>query len=112
MGRDFWGVASGFVVLALGVAAVLVLLRPSEAPAVQEVVALPATTSTWATTTTESVAPPDLPGVPADVTRALEWNGDTGFATEDQMAQLPPSVADVLTEYGVPLRVPISEGTE
>lgn len=110
MSRDFWGVASGLAVLALGVAAVLALLGPSQEPTVEEVVALPATTSTWLTTTTEAEAPPDLPGVPADVTRALEWNGDASIATEDELAQLPQSVAAVLIEYGVPLRVPLEGG--
>ncbi|MGD2061261.1 MAG: hypothetical protein PVF87_10380 [Acidimicrobiia bacterium] len=109
MSRDFWGVASGLVVLALGVTAVLALLGPAEEPTAAEVVALPTTTSTWVTTT-EAVAPPDLPGVPADVTRALEWNGDASLATEDEMTQLPPSVAAVLIEYGVPLRVPLAGG--
>jgi hypothetical protein len=51
-----------------------------------------------------------LPGVGSAVTRVLQWSGNAGPASAEDLAQLPPSVAKVLVEFGVPLRVPVTSG--
>ena len=111
MTRVSRGIASGLLVLALGVVAVAGLLRPEEVPAVPAEVRPPVPSIAFRASTVEdlpySIAP-DLPGVPSGISRVLEWNGDAGFAGEEELAQLPPSVAAVLTQHAVPLMVPIS----
>lgn len=106
MSRNIWGVLSGLVVLALGVSAVLGLLRPGEAPAEPTANATPAPAPDPTVDSPSVAAAPELPGVPSGVSRVLEWNGDAGFAGDEELAQLPPTVAAVLTHLGVPLRVP------
>ena len=108
MARNIWGIVSGLFVLALGVVAVLGLLRPDEAP-VEDSPPAPSMVVTASTVEgpPASVAP-ELPGVPSRISRVLEWNGDAGFAGDEELAQLPRTVAAVLTQYGVPLRVPIT----
>jgi hypothetical protein len=109
MSRKSLGVVSGLFVMALGVFAVTGLLRPEEAPVEAEPAASP-TPAPVSTVDSPSVSiAPELAGVPARITRVLEWNGDAGFAREDELAQLPPKVAAVLTQYGVALRIPVTE---
>ena len=107
MARDVWGIVSGLFVLALGVMAVAGLLQPEETP--EEEVPVASSTTTWVSTveTAPTSIAAELPGVPSGIGRVLEWNGDVGFAGDDTVAELPPTVAAVLTQYGVPLRVPI-----
>lgn len=108
MARNFWGVLSGLVVLSLGVIAVMGLLRPGEGSVETTPVAVPAPAPAPTVDVTPVAAVPELPGVSSRISRVLEWSGDAGFAGEDELAQLPPTVAAVLTHYGVPLRIPLS----
>lgn len=110
MARNVWGIVTGLLVLALGVVAVAGLLHPGDTAAVTATVPspVPVVASTEASPP-QSVAP-ELPGVPSRISKVLEWNGDAVFAGDDELAQLPPSVAAVLTQYGVPLRIPITKG--
>lgn len=105
MARD-WTVLSGVFVLAAGVLTVGALLRP-----VQPVVASPPTVTSPALAQVSGDPPvpatSGLPGVSSRISRVLEWNGDTQLATDSELAQLPPAVAQVLIGYGVPLRIPL-----
>lgn len=108
MARNVWGVLSGLVVLSLGVIAVMGLLSPETPPVdASPVVSLPPAPAPTTDSPPVSSAP-ELPGVSFRITRILEWNGDAGFAGDEELAQLPPTVAAVLTQYGVPLRVPLT----
>lgn len=105
MTHDHWGIVSGVIALALGVLATLQLV-PAEEPAPQPVAAtsspsLPA----------PAPATPDVPGVPASIDRVLQQTGDARLAENEELAQLPPAVASVLVDFGVPLRVPTPEGS-
>jgi hypothetical protein len=108
MTRNAWGIVSGLIVLVLGVVAVTAQIRPEEA-SVEASLPVPARAVSVSTVEDPhaSIAPA-LPGVPSRISRVLEWNGDTGFAADEELAQLPPTVAAVLTQYGVPLRIPIT----
>jgi hypothetical protein len=106
MTNDTWGIVSGFVALAIGVFALLTLATsepagPSDDATVVESSPLPVSP---ASTT------PDVPGVPDSVDRALHLSGDARVAGDEELAQLPSTVAAVLIEYGVPLRVALPEG--
>jgi hypothetical protein len=111
MSRSSWGIVSGLFVLAVGVIAVIGLVGSPEVgvEAAPVTAPTPATTPTSDPTTTPGA--PELPGVSSRISRVLEWNGDAGFAGDAELVQLPPTVADVLTHYGVPLRVPVTEET-
>lgn len=107
MSRDFWGIVSGLVVLALGVTAVNGLIRPEEQPVEAAAVVSPIPPPVSITEGPPVSIAPELPGVSSRISRVLEWNGDAGFAGDEELAQLPPTVAAVLTQYGVPLRVAV-----
>jgi hypothetical protein len=106
--RNVWGVLSGLVVLALGVVAVMGLLGPGEAQVESTPIAEPAPASASTVDSAPAPAVPELPGVSSRIAEVLEWNGDSAFAGEDELAQLPPTVAAVLTYYGIPLRIPLT----
>lgn len=108
MARNAWGIVSGLLVLALGVVAVGGLLRLEEAPVEAAPVTAPVQTPVSTTDSRPVSVAPELPGVSAGISRVLEWNGDAGFAADEELAQLPPTVAAVLTRFGVPLRVPVT----
>lgn len=100
MTHDHWGIVSGVVALALGIFATLHLV-PVEEPEQEP----PIATELSALATTAPSATPDLPGVPASIDRVLQQNGDARLAAGEELAQLPPTVAAVLVEYGVTLRL-------
>lgn len=108
MSRNVWGILSGILVLALGVIALAGLFRPEVAPVEAEPAAPPAPAPVSTLDSPPPSIAPTLPGVSSRISRVLEWNGDAGFADDDDMAQLPPTVVEVLTHYGVPLRVPVN----
>lgn len=105
MAQRVSGIVSGLFVLALGVATVAALLRPEQAPMEATQVSSVSIPGSTFDRPPASITP-ELPGVSSRVSRVLDWNGDAAFATADELAQLPPAVAAVLTRYGVPLRVP------
>lgn len=102
---DAFGVITGLAVLVVDVVAVANLTGPENGAAVES---LPPTSTTVATAEPVPAMVGRLPDVGPAVTRVLEWSGNAGFADRADLAQLPPSVANVLIEYGVPLRVPTS----
>lgn len=106
--RNAWGVLSGLVVLALGVVVVIGLLRPAEAPVETPPIPPPAPATVPTADSAPVAAGPEIPGVSSRISRVLEWNGDAGFAGDEELEELPPVVAAVLTQYGVPLRVPVT----
>lgn len=105
MDRDVLGVTTGLAVLVVGVVAVANLIGPSNGAAAES---LPPTSTTVATSEPVATTVERLPDVGPAVTRVLEWSGNVGVAEGADLAQLPPSVANVLIEYGMPLRVPTS----
>lgn len=106
MRRENWGVVAGLLVLAVGVISIVGLLRPGD-PAGSGVVE-PITTP--AAVTAETAPPtPALPGVSSRIARVLAWDGDTTYASNAELAQLPRSVSAVLSAYGIPLRIPLTE---
>lgn len=109
MSRDVWGIVSGLFVVAIGVVALTGLLRASEAPVAAAPEAPPPPTSVSTVDLPPASVAPELPGVSSLISRVLEWNGDAGFAGDDDLAQLPPTVVEVLTQYDVPLRIPVTE---
>lgn len=106
--RNAWGVLSGLVVLALGVVVVMGLVGPGEAPFETPPIAPPAPAPVPTADSAPVAAGPEIPGVSSRISRVLEWNGDAGFAGDEELEQLPPIVAAVLTHYGVPLRIPMT----
>lgn len=106
MTHDRWGIVSGVIALALGLFATLQLVPAEESAPEQPVAAESSVVVPTPTLTT-----PDVPGVPNSIDRVLEQSGDARLAVGDELAQLPPTVAAVLVEYGVTLRVASSEGT-
>lgn len=113
MVRNVWGIVSGLVVLALGVVAVTGLIRSEKAPVEATPMAATTTASPLLGAMPVEGSPPvsigpELPGVSSRVSSVLAWNGDTGFAGDEELAQLPSTVAALLTHYGVPLRVPMA----
>lgn len=108
MRRETWGVVSGLIVLAVGVISIVGLLRSDAVPA-EPGVGQPATAAAAGSAVTPISSTPDLPGVPTRVARVLAWSGDTRFASDQELAQLPRSVSAVLTAYGLPLRIPLTE---
>jgi hypothetical protein len=103
MGRDSLGVVTGLAVLVTGVVAAVSLIGPADGAAVESV---PPPSTTVASPEAAAATVEELPGVGPAVTRVLVWSGNAGLADAAHLAQLPPSVANVLIEYGVPLRVP------
>lgn len=108
MTRNVWGIVSGLIVLVLGVVAVTALLRPEEAPVEASPPVPPIAVPVSTVEGPPASITPALPGVPARISRVLEWNGDTEFAGDEELAQIPPTVAALLTQYGVPLRIPVT----
>jgi hypothetical protein len=108
MTRNAWGIVSGLFVLVLGVISVTGLLRPEEAPAENPPPLTPMDVPVSTVEDPPASVAPALLGVSSRISRVLEWNGDTGFAGDEELAQLPPTVAAVLTQHGVPLRIPIT----
>ena len=106
MTHDQWGIVSGVVALALGVFATLQLV-PAEESAPEQAVASEST----AVLPTPTVTTPDVPGVPASIDRVLQQSGDARLAGGEELAQLPPTVAAVLVEYGVTLRLASPQDT-
>jgi hypothetical protein len=102
MGRDSLGVVTGLAVLVTGVVAAVTLIGPADGAAVES---LPPPSTTVARPEPAATVE-ELPGVGPAVTRVLVWSGNAGLADAAHLAELPPSVANVLIEYGVPLRVP------
>ena len=102
MGRDSFGVLTGLAVLVTGLVAVVMLIGPTDAAVVDPPSSITVVEPEQVTATTA-----DLPGVGPSVTRVLLWGGGAELADAGDLAQLPPSVARVLIEYGLPLRVPI-----
>jgi hypothetical protein len=82
--------------------------------------AAPATQPTMEVTTAPHVAAipdapgtslPEIPGVPAEVTRVLYWMDAAETVAPVDLSEVPLEVGSVLMEYGVPLRVPkVSNG--
>lgn len=105
MDRDALGVFTGLAVLVVGVVAVANLTGRGDGAAVES---LSPTSATVATAEPVTATVERLPDVGPAVTRVLEWSGNAGVADGADLAQLPPSVTNVLIEYGVPLRVPTS----
>ena len=103
MGRDSFGVLTGLAVLVTGLVAVVMLIGPTD-----DVVVDPSSSITVAEPEPVTATTADLPGVGPSVTRVLLWGGGAELADAGDLALLPPSVARVLIEYGLPLRVPIS----
>lgn len=103
MGRDSLGVVTGLAVLVTGVVAAVTLIGPADGAAVES---LPPPSITVARPEPAAATVEELPGVGPAATRVLVWSGNAGLADAAHLAQLPPSVANVLIEYGVPLRVP------
>jgi hypothetical protein len=101
MGRDSFGVLTGLAVLVTGLVAVVMLIGPTDDPVVNPPPGITVVEPEQDTATTA-----DLPGVGPSVTRVLLWGGAAELADAWDLAQLPPSVAKVLIEYGSPLRVP------
>jgi hypothetical protein len=99
MGRDALGIVTGLAVLVTGVIAMANLIDPADPvdspepnfPVVKAVSAEPIE---------------GLPGVGPAVMRVLDWSGSADIAGVGELAQLPPSVAAVLTGYGTPLLMP------
>lgn len=112
MSRSKWGVVSGLFVLALGAFAVMELLRPVEASPEPAPVASPVPAPLPSVASPPVSIAPELPGVSPQISRVLEWNGDAGFANDEELAELSPRVVAVLTEYGVPLRIPETKDEE
>lgn len=103
MGGDSLGVVTGLAVLVTGVVAAVTLMGPADVAAVES---LPPPSTTVASPEPAAATVEELPGVGPEVTRVLMWSGNAGLADTAHLAQLPPSVTNVLIEYGVPLRVP------
>ena len=102
MSRDALGVVTGLAVLITGVMAVVNLIGTADPPPVENPPPV---------TTVAAPAPLEgLPGVGSATARVLQWSGNAGSAEEQDMAQLPHSVAAVLIEYGAPLLVPTDSG--
>jgi hypothetical protein len=109
MARNVWGVVSGLLVLAGGAIAVGGLVGSDQPlPEVAASVVAPAPAPAPISDQPTRLVTPELPGVPSRIGRVLEWGGDTGFAGDDELEQLPPTVAAVLIHYGVPLRIPVT----
>lgn len=102
MGRDSFGVLTGLAVLVTGLVAVVMLIGPTDDAGVS-----PPASITVAEPEPVTATAADLPGVGRSVTRVLLWDGAAELADVGDLGQLPPSVAKVLLEYGLPLRVPI-----
>lgn len=111
MARD-WGVLSGVFVLAAGVLTVGGLLRADQSPAEPAPVTAPASAPAPVLGEPPVSMAPELPGVPSPISRVLDWNGNTEFASDDELGELPPAVTAALTEYGVALRIPMTGGRE
>lgn len=111
MARD-WRVSSGVFVLAAGVLAVGGLLRMEQPPAEPAPVTADASAPVPVSSEPPVSMAPELPGVPSQISRVLDWNGNTEFASDDELGELPPAVAAVLTEYEVPLRIPMTGDRE
>lgn len=111
MPRD-WGVLSGVFVLAAGVLTVGGLLRADQPPPESAPVTAPASAPAPVMGEPSVSMTPGLPGVSSPISRVLEWNGNTEFASDDELGELPPAVTAALTEYGVALRIPVTEGRE
>jgi len=107
MSRDVLSVVSGLAVLISGVIAVVSLMGPTEEDAVET---LPPAITTAGPDPTVAKPIEGLPGVGPAITRVLVWSGNAGSADDGDLAQLPPSVAALLIEYGVPLLVPTASG--
>jgi hypothetical protein len=101
MGRDSFGVLTGLAVLVTGLVAVVMLIGPTGDAVVE-----PPPSVSLAEPEPVAATTADLPGVGPSVTRVLLWGGGAEMADGGDLAQLPPSVAAVLIEYGLPLRVP------
>jgi len=101
MGRDSFGVLTGLAVLVTGLVAVVMLIGPTGGAVVE-----PPPSNTVAGPEPVTATTADLPGVGPSVTRVLLWGGGAELADGGDLAQLPPSVATVLIEYGLPLRIP------
>lgn len=101
MGRNSFGVLTGLAVLVTGLVAVVMLVEPTDDAVVEPP---PSTTVAEPEQVTATTA--DLLGVGPSVTRVLLWGGGAELADGGDLAQLPPSVATVLIEYGLPLRIP------
>lgn len=108
MTRNVWGVVSGLIVLVLGVVAVTGLLRPEEAPVEASPPVPPFAVPVSTVEGPPASIAPAVPGVPSRISRVLEWTGDTGFAGDEELAQIPPTVVALLIQYGVPLRIPVT----
>ena len=93
-------IVSGLLVLVSGVAVLYtVAVRPAESVASEPVV--PTTLSSPA-----DLPLPPISGLRPPVQRVLHAAGLAATLTPDEMAQIPPEVARVLTNYGVTLAVP------
>jgi hypothetical protein len=107
MSREVLSVVSGLAVLITGLIAVVSLMGPTDVDAV-ETLPPPITTAVPDLTAAKPIE--GLPGVGPAITRVLVWSGNAGSADDGDLAQLPPSVAALLIEYGAPLLVPTVSG--
>lgn len=105
MSRDTLGVTTGLAVLVIGVIAVANVLRPADEPAAESSAVASATVAVSEPVAGQPVE--ELPGIGPGVIRVLRWSGNVQLADDGELAQVPPSVAAVLIQYGVPLRVPV-----
>jgi len=108
MGQNALGVVTGLAVLITGVIAVASLIGIADAPPLENLA--PPVTTVAAPLPATATPVERLPGVGPATTRVLQWSGNAGSAEEKDMAQLPPSVANVLIEHGAPLLVPTASG--
>lgn len=109
MGRDSVGVVAGLAVLVLGVITVVDLIGRGPDPQVATPASPITTVEAMGLRLESPLTEPDLPGVSPEVTRVLRWSGNAAPASDGDLAQLPPSVAALLIESGIPLRVPIGQ---
>ncbi len=105
MSRDQWGVLAGVAVL---IAAVFTIATWSRVPDPAQTPAASAAVATTVTSLSEVSA--DLTGVPPSVQRVL-FDSGWAIAANPTSLQIPPTVARVLIEYGVPLMVPTAQGS-
>lgn len=111
MGRNIWGVVTGLLVLAAGLVVVSGVIRSDEPAAVESMSVTTTDFSPPAAPPVSTTLPePELPGVASAVTRVLDRAGNVGYARRRDLSQLPPSVSNLLAEYGVVLRVPEKKG--
>jgi hypothetical protein len=108
MSREALSVGTGLIVLVIGVIALVDMTGSADKPPIDGSAPSITTVPLGETFALEPVA--ELPGIGPAVNRVLQWSGNARFAGDDELAQLPPTVAALLIDYGVPLRVPDTSG--